>query len=515
MTWLWIVKSPLGAAYGAQVAAVSTNLYANSMAKKPTDASEPTGDSNARLVTSPEDKAKATKWFARARELGEKRQFDHAIEYYISGLEFSPDAVEEACKPLHGCAVARKQTGGKKPGLKDTMTRSTSDKDAKKAYLNSLWLFAHDPDNAGYIEAVVRNAGKLRAEESAKWSAGILFKSLEANPKANTKQFLSCIELLEQLGDRAAARGEIPFGVEVFRTGVDTVNLWRRRLPKDEQTEGILKNISTKLTILKGNYQDGDSYRDSIVDAKGQADLHDVQRTVQGDDRLEQLISKSEQEYQANPDNGPALKQFIDLLTRRERKDDETRAIGVLVAQYKRTDDYRWKQMADDIRMKQLGRDVRDAEKVGNAEATKEAKVAQLRFELTVYKDRVERYPTDNRLKFELAVRRFNAGQFDDAIPLFQSARTDPKNRVACGMYLGRCFFRKGYHSQAISGLKESIESYEVNDDELAKSMRYWLARAYEGGGDAESARKTYGDILTVDYNYRDVRVRLDALHKK
>lgn len=514
MTCLSNVKSPLGAAYGTQVASVSTNLHANFMAKKTTDASEQPGDPNARLVTTPEDKAKAAKWFARARELGEKRQFDHAIEYYVSGLEFWPDAVEEACKPLHGCAVARKATGGKKPGLKDSMTRSTSDKDSKKAYLNSLWLFGHDPDNAGYIESVVRNAGKIRAEEAARWSAGILYKSIETNPKANTKQFLTLIELLEQLGDRAAKRGEIPFGVEVFRAGVDTVNLWRRRLPKDEQTEGILKNLSTKLTILKGNYQDGDSYRDSIVDSKAQADLHDVQRSVQTDDRLDQLISKAEQEYQAAPDNGPVLKQLIDLLTRRERKEDETKAIGILVAQYRRTDDYRWKQSADDIRMKQLGRDVREAEKSGNADAAKEARVAQLRFELTVYKDRVERYPTDNRLKFELAVRRFNAGQFDDAIPLFQSARTDPKNRIACGMYLGRCFFRKGYHSQAISGLKEAIESYDVTDDELAKQMRYWLGRAFEAGGDIESAKKTYGEILTVDYNYRDVRVRLDALHK-
>lgn len=484
------------------------------MAKKTTDTSEQPGGVSARLVISPDDKAKAAKWFARARELGEKRQFDHAIEYYVSGLEFWPDAVEEACKSLHGCAVARKATGGKKPGLKDTMKRSTNDKDAKKAYLNSLWLFAHDPDNAGYIEAVVRNAGKLRAEEAARWSAGILYKSIETNPKANTKQFLTLIELLEQLGDRAASRGEIPFGVEVFRAGVDTVNLWRRRLPKDEQTEGVLKNLSTKLTILKGNYQDGDSYRDSIVDADTQADRQDAQRSIQADDRLEQLIAKAEQDYLANPDNGPAIKLLIDLLTRRERKEDETKAIGHLVNQYKRTDDYRWKQNADDIRMKQLGREVRELEKAGNAEATKEAKVAQLRFELTVYKDRVDRYPTDNRFKFELAIRRFNAGQYDDAIPMFQAARTDPKNRTACGMYLGRCFFRKGYHSQAISGLKEAIEGYEFNDDELAKQMRYWLGRALEAGGDTDAAKKTYGEILTVDYNYRDVRVRLDALHK-
>lgn len=484
------------------------------MAKKSNDANEQPADLNARFATSPEDKSKAAKWFARGRELGDKRQFDHAIEYYVSGLEFWPDAVEEACKPLHGCAVARKATGGKKPGLKDTMKRSTSDKDPKQAYLNSLWLFGHDPDNGGYIEAVTKNAGRLRAEDAARWASGILYKSLESNPKTATKQFQGLIEILEELGDRAAARGEHAFGVEVYKSAVETVNLWRRRIPKDTQTEGVLKNLSTKLTILKGKYQDGDSYRDSIVDAEGQSDLHDKQRKVQADDRLDQLIAKAEQDHLANPASGPALKEVVDLLTRRERTEDETKAIGYLVAHFKRTDDYRWKQTADDIRMRQLGRVVRDAEKTGDAAALKEAQVAQLRFELTVYKDRVERYPTDNRLKFELAVRRFRAGQFDDAIPLFQAARMDPKNRAACGMYLGRCFFRKGYHSQAISGLREAIENHEFNDDELAKTMRYWLGRAFEAGGQAEDAKKTYGEILSIDYNYKDVRGRLDGLNK-
>src|SRR5205814_9785329 len=142
------------------------------MAKKTTDDAVQPVDPNARLITSPEDQSKARQWFTRAREGGDKRQFDYAVEYYIHGLEFSPDAVEEACKPLHGCAVARKTTGGKKPGLKDTMKRSTSDKNAKQAYLNSMWLFGHEPDNAAYIDAVARNAGRLRAADAANWAAG-------------------------------------------------------------------------------------------------------------------------------------------------------------------------------------------------------------------------------------------------------------------------------------------------------------------------------------------------------
>lgn len=182
---------------------------------------------------------------------------------------------------------------------------------------------------------------------------------------------------------------------------------------------------------------------------------------------------------------------------------------------FDRLGDYRWKQNADDVRMKRVGRKVRVAAKSGDAEAVKQARVAQLRLELGIYQERTENYPTDLRLKFELGVRQFNAGQFDDAIPMLQSARADAKNRAACGMYLGRCFFRKNYQEQAISAFQDAITMHGQSEDDLGKAMNYWLGRAYEAGGDAVAAKKTYGDILQADYNYRDVRARLDGLQQQ
>jgi tetratricopeptide (TPR) repeat protein len=485
------------------------------MAKKSTEPTELTAENSARLVTSDADKVKAEKWFTRARELGSKRQFDYAIEYYVNGLEFWPDAVEEACKALHGCAVARKQTGGKKPGLKDTMKRSINDKDAKKAFLNALWLFGKDPDNVGYVEAVTKNAGKLRAEDAGLWAAGMFHKAVDSNPKATAKHLQSLITLLEALGDRAAARGETKFGVESYRVAVEVVALWRRRFPKDQNPEVLLKHISTKLTILKGAYEKGDSYRDSISDSEGQRDLHDKNRSVQSDDRMEQLIAKAEAEYEEDSDSPTAIKAYVGLLTRREHEEDETKAIGILTGVFDRLGDYRWKQSADDLRMKQLVRKVRAAAKAGDAEAVKQARIALLRVELDVFEERIEKYPTDLRLKFELGVRQFNAGRFDDAIPTLQAARADSKSRAACGMYLGRCFFRKNYQEQAISALQDAISTHGKNDDELGKNMHYWLARAQEAGGDVAGAKKTYGDILQADYNFRDVRARLDGLQEQ
>lgn len=482
------------------------------MAKKAKADTTEAADPNARFHASDEDKSKARKWFVRGRELGEKRQFDYAIEYYVNGLEFWPDAVEEACKALHGCAVARKQGGGKKPGLKDSMRRSMNDKDAKQAYVNSLWLFGHDPDNIGYIEGVVKNAARLRAEDAAKWAAGVYHKALEGNPKTSAKQFQTLVQILEELGTRAAERNEGAFGVEAYQMGVAVLRSWMRKFPKDEAADTALRSLSTKLTILKGKYEGGESFRDSVADSEQQMARHDENRTVQSDERVDELIARAEKEYRAEPETGK-LKHLVDLLIRREHAEYENKAMALLMEEFERGQDYRWKQAADDVRIRQLARATREAAKSGDAEAAKKGAVEQLKFELAVFNERATRYPSDQRLKFEYAIRLFRAGKIDEAIPLFQSARSDPKNRIGASLFLGRCFYKKGYYSQTIATLTDAIEQYDFTDDEFAKGMRYWLGRAQEDSGEADAARKTYGDLLQQDYNYKDVRARLDGLN--
>lgn len=388
------------------------------MAKdKKIDVPEEAPDLNARLVITEADINKGKKWFERARDLGDKRQFDYAIEYYISGLEYWANAVEEACKPLHGCAVARRSTGGKKPGLRDTMTRSLTDKNPRKAFMNALWLFGRDPDNFTYLEGIAKNASRLRAEDTAHWACTICYKALDSNPKATGKQFNALARLLEEIGDRAAARKEPAFAAQALTTSVEVVRTWARRFPKDHESENALKEISTKLTILKGKYQSAEGYRESIRDAGEQQDLHDAKRSVQSVDRVTQLVNKTETEYLEDRDAPGKLGKLVDLLCRQEDAVLEDKAIGYLVADYERTQNYALKQRADDIRMKQLGREVRAAVKDQNPDAAKQAQLAQLRFEIATYTERAERFPTDLRTKFELALRFFRGGKFDEAIP--------------------------------------------------------------------------------------------------
>lgn len=134
-----------------------------------------------------------------------------------------------------------------------------------------------------------------------------------------------------------------------------------------------------------------------------------------------------------------------------------------------------------------------------------------LKFELGVFKSRARHYPTDMRL-YKYGELLFRARQYDEAIPVLQEARNDPKSRFQCSLYIARCFYEKGYHSQAIDTFKEAIGNLEIPDDATGKELNYWMARAYEADGQKPDALKTYGQLIQWDYNYRDVRERIDDL---
>ena len=60
--------------------------------------------------------------------------------------------------------------------------------------------------------------------------------------------------------------------------------------------------------------------------------------------------------------------------------------------------------------------------------------------------------------------------------------------------------------------LTQALGEHEIKEDEIGREMHYWLGRASEEGGDAKAALKTCGQIIQWEYNYKDVRRRIDKL---
>jgi len=111
-----------------------------------------------------------------------------------------------------------------------------------------------------------------------------------------------------------------------------------------------------------------------------------------------------------------------------------------------------------------------------------------------------------------MAKRLFLLGRFDEAIPVFQHVRNDPKYRVEATSYLGRAFLENKFIEEAVETLKASIDDYQLRGDEKSKDMYYWYGRALEEQPDTAAALKAYSQVAQWDFNFRDVQGRIRNL---
>jgi tetratricopeptide (TPR) repeat protein len=466
------------------------------------------------------DQARARQCFRKAADCRERRAYEYAIECFLTGLAYWPEAVEEGHMPLRSLAIQRQQVGGKKPGLMDGLKKSMTGKDAKQALFNAEHLLSLDPANAGYADGVLRNAIKLGYLDTAKWVAPLVYDTLKKDKKPNKSRFKSFRDAVAEAADLADARGESALGTWLLEQAVNSLEYLIVRCPGDEDLRNEQRDLAGRLTISRGKYEQAGDFRDSLQDADKQKRLHDTDRLQQGEQALAGLIAAARAEWTSAPTLAPRINAFVDALLKTEQPAHEDEAIRVLTTAHEQSRNYNFKLRADDVRLRQLGRaaralaaKARDTRSDDDRQQARLAALEQRQAALAVYRERVAMYPTDLRLKFKLGSALFEAGEYDEAIPILQAARTDPRSRHRAAFLIGRAFLEKQNPAQAIAVLREAIEHYELTDD-FSKDLLYWLGRAYEAAGNAEEAKGTYGKLLREDYNYRDgdARKRLEAL---
>lgn len=463
----------------------------------------------------------ARQWFAKAEKERDKRDYDYAIECYLTGLEYWPTAIEEGYTPLWALAVQRQQAGGKPVGKFEELKRGMGGKDAKKALINATYLMAKDPGKATYLDGVLKNATKAGYLPVVQWVAPKVYDSLRRDKKPNTGRFKVFRQQMVEAARKADEWGDIPTSAWCYEQAVNAIDYLVARNPTDMALKDEQRDLSGKLTIAKGKYDSGDSFRDSIKDADSQKRLHDADRVKQGEQTQAEVIAAAKREYEENADVPAKIFAYVTALERTEKSKLEKEAIRVLEQAYADSRSYAFKQRADDIRMKMLRRRRRAwearAQQTNSEDDQQNARLAAMEERQTVldiFRDRVANYPTDLKLKAKLGQALFASGEYDEAIPILQAAQGDPRTRAQSQLLMGRAFFEKEVYSQAAEVLREAFDAKEVTSDEVGKEIQYWLGRAYQAEGQLAEAKAVFGKLARADYNYRDgdVRKRMDEL---
>lgn len=452
--------------------------------------------------------AKARAFFDKASKVAETKNYDYAIDMYLQGLRYAPDALKEGHLPLAELALHRQGSDNKKPTMMERVKRMRG-KTPLEQMLNAEYLFAKDPDHIPYAEAMLKAALAGGYDKTAGWIANLIFQTINASKNPSAQTYILLKEAYSTLGQ--------------FDKAIAAIQRAARLRPDDGALADEFKNLSAELTMSRGKYDGEGDFRKSIKDREGQEKLQAQAGVIKTEDYRVKAVEDARKKIAQNSELPANIFELADALSGLETDQAENDAIALLENTYETRSDFSFKRRAGLLRIKQLKRKLKEAKaalKVNPNDAQAKALSEQLSaklnsMELEHYMLCVQNYPTDLGAKYEYAIRLVRNEQYDEAIPLFQEAQKDPRRKIAALNKIGLCFSMKGWLADAIDVFSQAIDSHEIKYDAIGKELRYNLARAYEQQGDSDKALEIYRKIAQSDFAYKDVSQRVDKLRSE
>lgn len=438
----------------------------------------------------------------------QRENFDYAVNLFTEILQKEP-GLYEVRKSLR-TAQLRKTGGGSTGFFKKMLSSAGSSplvakgqialrKDAAEALHIAEQILSSDPNSSAGHRLAVEAATALEMPYTAVLSLEVLAKNA---PKDKTVAI--------QLANALAEIGETQRGEKILS------DLYRSN-PTDNDLAQALKNLSARQTLNEGGYEalaDGSgSYRDILKDKEEAITLEQQNRQVKTEDTAERLIREYEARLKSEAKNLKLLRDLAELYTQKKQFDRALAYYQQIKASGVGADASLDRGIADttlrkyDHQIAQLEPNAPDhADKSAALQAEKQA------YQLAEAQKRVEKFPTDLQLRFELGQLYFQLGKIGEAMKEFQKAQANPHRRIQALSYLGQCFARRGIHDLAASTLQDALKEKVVFDEEK-KELLYVLGTVFEKMGKKEDAIAQFKQIYAVDIEYRDVAAKVDAFY--
>jgi tetratricopeptide (TPR) repeat protein len=433
--------------------------------------------------------------------------FDYAVDLFNQVLQKEP-ALFDARKALR--AAQNKKSGGGGFFKKAWGTASSSPLVAKgqfalrndpaEALQIAEQILNNDPANSGAHKIVIEAATALELPRTAVLSLEILHRN---SPK-DKDLVIRFAEALAEIGETSRAE----------RVLVE----FARNAPRDGDILQALKNVSARHTLNEGGYEalaSGEgSYRDILKNEKEAAALEQENRVHKSEDVAKNLVEETEARLKAEPGNVKLMRSLAELYTQKNQFD---RALAYY-DQIKATDsgaaDSTLDRAIAEVKVKQFEAELSGLDQTSPEYAEKAAalQAEKLNFQMADCKRRVEKFPTDLALRYEMGVLYFQAGKIGEAIQELQKAQQNPHKRIAAMNYLAQCFAKRKMFDLGAKTLQNAIKEKLVFDDEK-KDLIYNLGCIFESMEKKEEAVEQFKQIYEVDIGYKDVAAKVDAYY--
>jgi tetratricopeptide (TPR) repeat protein len=439
----------------------------------------------------------------------ERGNLDMAIELLFNCIEAGPGFLR-ARKFLRAAEIQRLRKGGQSklgaqlaqvtglPGYLKTLALLKTGK-GEQALLAAEGLLRRAPLTTKFVILAADAAVAAGQTDAALMT---LETALEQAPED--------VDILRRLGHAYEQ-------VEQWRKARDCYNTLINLRPHDAGLMKLLKDAEAHVSMSgswdsMGGEGEKDGFRKLIKDQKAAASLDMQNKAIVGGEDAVDLIAEQKAKIAAEPKNINFYRGLARLYTQQKQFDE---AVATLEqARLLNPSDPELDRTLTGAKVQAYGARIAAAEAAGQAAAAEALTHERNQFVFDDLVQRVERYPNDLRLRFELGQQYYQYESYDDAIQQFQMAQRSPKERNEALYYLARCFRAKGQKDMALMQLETAIEQLPVMDD-MRKQVLFELGELREEAGELDKAFEHYKEIYGADIGYRDIGAKMERMYKR
>ena len=287
--------------------------------------------------------------------------------------------------------------------------------------------------------------------------------------------------------------------------------------PQDGALVARLKDVDARMTMDDGgwnevaNSNDKEGYRKLIKNKDQAAKLDQANKSMVVGDDAETLIAEQKAKIAKEPKNLNYYKGLARIYQQLKRYDD---AVGILEKARELTPaDPELDRHLTTAKTQSYDARIDALQRAGDEEGAQNLSDERNQFVFDDLVTRVERYPNDLHLHYELGQQYLMYEAYDDAIEQFQLSQRAPKERTASLYGLASCFRRKGMRDMAVMQLETALDQLPVMDD-MKKAVLFDLGEIAEETGDIERAFKLYKEVYGADIAYKDIDAKMQRIYK-
>ena len=445
---------------------------------------------------------KAQNFTNRGRQALESGRYDLAVDMLMEAVSAAPDVLETR-KLLRAAQIANFRRNGKTgfgAKLGYMMARQKIMGLVKKgqgaeAMAEAEKLLSQNPLDADNIEVAVKAAEAAGKADHAAISIEAAYECSNKDPSLLER--VATYYTMAKRWDKAR----------------DAYQKLSELKPGDQRVMQLLKNTEAQATMNAGWEQSAGKkggFQNLIANKEQAKKLDQANKAMVVGDDAEALIAEKIAQIEKEPKNMNFRRALARIYIQNKRYAEAVDCLSAAIEAAGAMDP-ELDRMLSQTRVQYYDQQIDALKAEGNEDAAAELEGEKNQFVFDDLAARVERYPNDLHLRYELGVQYFTYEYYDEALEHLQLAQKSPKDRLWALYYLAMCFLMKGQTDMAVMQLETARDQIPMMDD-LKKKVVYQLGLCAESQGDLEKAYQYYKDVYSTDVGFADLSDRMLAV---